>query len=379
MKAKFRKVLRALFDKAYVLAYIVCIGVTILGLGLFLISGGADGDHKAGIVTNHMVMTRYNEYITNSFSDSLEGIMSIKKVYWLSDHDIVAPKPDPAGYGETNDPSKMQSVLDQAAELLDGQETIFTTDVVLCPGSKIRYYYDPTILVITWQEVRDGSVYTMGEVKIADASQFRRFLSDGQYSSGVKYLSSEMAKSVNAVLASNGDYYANRRFGTVVYNGQLMRTEGRYLDSCYIDDKGDMKFLRAGEITSEAEMERYIQENNIRFNIAFGPILIEDGKTVPINRTYLIGEVTKFNERAALCQKGELHYLLVLANPQPPYGNNQVLWRFAEQIQSMGVDKAYNLDGGRSGTMVINGKRINQVDERKLSDIIYFATAISSE
>ena len=45
----------------------------------------------------------------------------------------------------------------------------------------------------------------------------------------------------------------------------------------------------------------------------------------------------------------------------------------------MGAVQAYNLDGGRSGTIVLDGERLNEVDERKLSDIIYFATAIGSE
>ena len=134
--------------------------------------------------------------------------------------------------------------------------------------------------------------------------------------------------------------------------------------------------MKANTITDRAEMEQYIEDRHIRFGISFGPILVENGEPLAIDRRYAVGEVTKFNERAALCQKGKLHYLLVMENPQPPYRNNQTLWQFAEQLQLMGVEQAYNLDGGRSGTIVFNGERINYVEERKLSDIIYFATAI---
>jgi len=375
MKVILRKLMQVLSSKRSLLVCVACGVLTVVFLWAF----ATFHSPKTGSMTEHpdyMVMDRFDQYITNSFSDSLEGVLSIEKAYWLSDSDKIAPKPDPACYGETDDPCQLQAVLDCAAALLDGQETVFKTDVTLCPGSKIRYYYDPTILVITWQEVRGGCVYTVSEVKIAHASQFRRFLSGGEYGSGVKYLSSEMADTVNAVVAANGDYYAMRHIGTVVYNGQLKRMEGQQLDSCYIDDQGELLFLKANTITDCGEMQQYIQDNRIRFSISFGPILVENGQALPIDRKYPVGEVTKFNERAALCQKGQLHYLLVMENPQPPYRNNQTLWQFADQLDLMGVDRAYNLDGGRSGTIVFGGERVNYVEERKLSDIIYFATAI---
>ena len=376
MKVILRKLMQVLSSERCLIACVACGVLTAVCLYAFATHHSPNTGSSMMEPPNYMVMDRFDQYATNSFSDSLDGVMSIKKAYWLSDSDKIAPKPNPTCYGETDDPLAMQEVLDRAAALLDGQETLFKTDVKLCPGSKIRYYYDPTILVITWQEVRGGCVYTISEVKIAHASQLRRFLSGGEYGSGMKLLSSEMAKTVNAVVASNGDYYAMRHIGTVVQNGQLLRMEGGHLDSCYIDDQGDLLFLKANTITERTEMEQYIEDHHIRFSISFGPILVENGVPLAIDRRYAVGEVTKFNERAALCQKGMLHYLLVMENPQPPYRNNQTLWQFAEQLQLMGVEQAYNLDGGRSGTIVFNGERINYVEERKLSDIIYFATAI---
>ena len=45
----------------------------------------------------------------------------------------------------------------------------------------------------------------------------------------------------------------------------------------------------------------------------------------------------------------------------------------------MGVPKAYTLDGGQTAVMIFNGDLINSVEfgnQRAVSDIIYFATAI---
>lgn len=376
MKEKLKGLLKYIWV-AKVLVCILCTAVVAGGLVSFATSG-KENSTMADDSVNYVVMDRYDKYITNSFSDSLEGIMSIKKVYWLSDTDIVAPEPNPACYGEVEDPRQMQPVLDRAAELIEGQEMVFSTSVELCPGTKIRYYYDSTILVITWQEVRNNSVYSISEVKIADASQFRRFLSNGEYGSGARYLTSEMAASVNAVVAVNGDYYGIRQIGAVVYNGQLMRMEGRTMDSCYIDDQGDLHLVRAGQIVTEEKMKQFIEENNIRFSLSFGPILVENGKAVKIKNPYCVGEVDTPNPRAALCQKDTRHYLLVLCNEQYPYNSTHKMWTFAENLEKLGVKTAYNLDGGRSGALIMNDEKINFIYERKISDIIYFATAYSN-
>ena len=50
-----------------------------------------------------------------------------------------------------------------------------------------------------------------------------------------------------------------------------------------------------------------------------------------------------------------------------------------EYIYAKGVEKAYALDGGQTSSMVFNGELVNRVDwgnERTMSDIIYFASAV---
>ena len=55
---------------------------------------------------------------------------------------------------------------------------------------------------------------------------------------------------------------------------------------------------------------------------------------------------------------------------------------FADFVYSLGVENAYNLDGGNSSAMIIDGVKINAVgnkDSSPLSDIIYFASAWAEE
>ena len=68
-----------------------------------------------------------------------------------------------------------------------------------------------------------------------------------------------------------------------------------------------------------------------------------------------------------------------MANMEGPYRYTPNIAEFAENLHKVGLTKAYALDGGQTATLVSNNKVFNMVsygDERLISDIIYFATAI---
>ena len=357
-------------------ASLVCLGLAAVLL-LYFGTGNRKvaSVEKAGNIS-YGIQDRFDQFVTNSVSDALEGVLSIEKSYWLSDSDLVAPEPDQDNYGSTTDAAQLQALIDGAAELLDGQDLLFDVNTPRYADTAVNYYSDPTILALTWKQMIGNTVYCISEVKIADASQFRRFMSDGEFSSGSRYLTSEMAASVNAVVASNGDYYAMRQFGMIINNGQLLRDEGYWMDACVIDKNGDIHFVEQGEIQDPQEMQRYIEDNEIRFSLAFGPILVEDGQMCTVKVDYPVGEAKIHNARAALCQMDELHYLIVIASIEPPYEKGILLTEFAEVLEDFGCKMAYNLDGGRSGTLIMNDQIQNFIYERPVSDIIYFATAI---
>ena len=87
------------------------------------------------------------------------------------------------------------------------------------------------IVAITWKQVLDGGVYTFSEIKIAHPSQFRRFLSGGEFGSDKLYVTTQMAQSVNAVVASSGDFYGYRQAGTLVYDGVVRRVNNGLVDT----------------------------------------------------------------------------------------------------------------------------------------------------
>lgn len=302
----------------------------------------------------------------------------VRKVYWIDDDAQVAPEPNQACYGQTTDPARLRQVLEDAAYLLEGQPTYFRPEAELFQDSQVTYYLDDSIFAITWKEVHDGSVYTFSEVKVSHPSQFRRHLAGGEYGSEIQYLTTEMAQSVNAVVASSGDFYRFRDFGAVVYKGQARRVEGTYAETCYIDRKGDMHFTYAEEVLTVEDVQRYVEENDISFSLAFGPVLVDKGEIVS-HTWYGVGEINEGYARAALCQMGKLHYIVATANTEGPYQDIPTVETFTRHIAATGCQMAYCLDGGQTAAIVMNDTLINRPvygQQRKISDIIYFATAV---
>lgn len=307
-----------------------------------------------------------------------EVVEPVRKIYWIEEGAQVAPEPNPDCYGQTEDPSTLQGLLEEAAYLLDGQELYFHTDVELFQGSKVTYYLDDSIFAITWKEVHDGSVYTFSEIKVSHPSQFRRHLAGGEYGSEMQYFTTEMAASVNAVVASSGDFYRFRDFGAVVYEGQARRVEGTYAETCYIDRSGNMHFTYGGEVLTVADVQKFVDENDISFSLAFGPVLVDNYEVVE-HTWYGVGEIDEGYARAALCQMDELHYIVVTANTEGAYQDIPTVAKFTKYIVATGCKMAYCLDGGQTAAIVMNDELINRPvygQQRKISDIIYFATAL---
>ena len=302
----------------------------------------------------------------------------VRKHYWIEEGTKVAPEPDQSRFGESTDPVQLQAVLDEAKWLLGDDPVYFQPEGERYQDSTVNYYLDDSIFAITWKEVHDGSVYTVSEVKVSDPSQFRRHLAGGEYGSEMQYLTTEMAASVNAVVASAGDFYRFRDFGAVVYEGVARRVEGTYAETCYIDYNGDMHFTYGGEVLTVADVQAYVDENNINFSLAFGPVLVDNYELIE-HTWYGVGEITEGYARAALCQMASLHYIVVAANTTGPYQDIPTVATFAKNIAATGCKMAYCLDGGQTATIVMNDELINRPvygQQRKISDIIYFATAV---
>ena len=363
---------------------VICCIVSVNILLALAQGGGKTANTAAASGVELTLMDRFDMRMNNQISSALDGVLAIEKVYWLSDDDMVAPKPKAENFGKTKDVSSLAWLVEGSESLMDGQELVFSKVTKIPRGTEINYYMDETILAVTWKQIMDGSTYTICEVKINHPSQLRRFLAGGEYGSEIQLQTTQMAESVNAVLASAGDFYGYRQQGVIVYDGIVRRADVNRVETCYIDNKGDMHLSYIGELGTVEEAQRFVDENNIRFSLSFGPVLVDKGQKVPVDAGYHLGQPADPYPRAALCQLGELHYLVVVVNKEPDNGTygTQSIYTFQKNIQTFEPYMAYCIDGGQTATVVMNGEVLNTLatgSQRYISDIFYFATALPEE
>ena len=98
---KIKTILDSRITKAvlYTVLCLACLGGTAWAL-YSVATGGSILEQTAQTGTQIGILDRYDQAITNQFSASMEGILSIDKVYWLRDEDVVAPKPDQELFGK---------------------------------------------------------------------------------------------------------------------------------------------------------------------------------------------------------------------------------------------------------------------------------------
>lgn len=330
-------------------------------------------------VSDQHIMDQFDELVSDAVNLARETAYAVPKEFKIEDTQNI-PQPVVTGYGTTDDPATLQWLLDAAADLLDGQDTLFTTDTQIMPGSQITYYFDETILAICWLEVRNNFIYTIAEVKIAHPSQFIRYMADGDFNSKKLYTTTEMSEQAGALIAGSGDYFKSREAGIVVYDGKVQRCYGaKQMDTCLVDRSGNLILMPRGSFANAAAVQEFVDANDIQFSFAFGPVLINDGVRCD-PRNYGLGEPEGHYARSAICQRDELHYLMVVANGSKVYCNYPDIHMFTDVLETMGCDRAYAMDGGQTGAIVMQHQLLNPTEfkdgQRRISDMYFFATAL---
>ena len=304
--------------------------------------------------------------------------------YTIDENVLIAPAPDPARFGESEETAELVSLLqtEEAQRLIAGRELVWNPEIERFPGSTVRWYFDETILCIVWQEVEAREVGTFAEVIVADGSQLRRRIAGDEPFSLQFATTTDFAQDSNAVLCLGGDFYHHgRACGVVVYQRQILRFEPVTSDNCYITADGDMLFSYRGQFATQEEAERFLAENDVLFSLCFGPVLIDDGVDVTPT-SYQWGEINDTYARSALGLLDRHHYLTMNLNcgrPGTEYYYLATLRQEADAMLARGCVKAYALDGGQTATTVFGGERVNPVQfgwEKPISDVIYFCTAL---
>jgi exopolysaccharide biosynthesis protein len=239
--------------------------------------------------------------------------------------------------------------------------------------SDMSYSDDNMTIKITTERVNGTTVY-LADITVSDPSLLKTAFASGTYGRNYTETTSSQASDNNAIFAINGDYYGFRDTGYVIRNGVLYRdTAAADTDALVIDENGNLSSVNQSDTTAQSLLDSGAQQV-----LSFGPTLIENGE-ITVDEDTEVGQATTSNPRTAIGQIGTNHYLVVVSDGRTSSSTGLSLYELAQVMKDHGATYAYNLDGGGSSTMVLNGKVINQTvggsggsSERAVSDILYF-------
>ena len=224
---------------------------------------------------------------------------------------------------------------------------------------------------LTEYRIHDTTVY-VADVQLSSAAQLKTAFSQNSYGRNVTADTSDTAAAVGAVLAINGDNYGSRERGYVLRNGVLYRdTPAEDQEDLVIYADGSFEIIRESGITAQELLDKGAVQV-----FSFGPGLVEDG-SVAVDASDEVDRAKASNPRTAIGILGENHYVFAVSDGRTDESEGLSLYELAEFLQRLGVQTAYNLDGGGSSTMVYRGTVVNRptgghgIDERAVTDILY--------
>lgn len=238
--------------------------------------------------------------------------------------------------------------------------------------SEISYRDDNIEVTITECREYDTSIY-VADIVLSSSEYLQTAFAQNVCGRNVTEKTSEIAESVGAILAINGDYYGSQEEGYVLRNGVIYRDDAAAgQEDLVIYDDGSFAIINEDEVTAEELLAGGAQQI-----LSFGPALVEDG-TIVVSEDDEVGKAKASNPRTAIGVVDDLHYIFVVSDGRTDESAGLSLSQLAEFMKELGVVTAYNLDGGGSSTMYFNGEVINNpttsgrsIKERSVSDIVF--------
>ncbi len=232
------------------------------------------------------------------------------------------------------------------------------------------YQNDNISVSLTEYYEYDTHIY-VADVTVTSAEYLKTAFAEDTYGKNVTETTSQIAEAHGAILAVNGDYYGVQESGYVIRNGIVYRDRGNGSDLLCVYADGRMEIIDSDDYTAQELVEMGVWQA-----LCFGPGLVEDGQ-VTVLEDQEVGKSMASNPRTAVGMIEEGHYIFVVSDGRTEDSEGLSLYELAQFMQKLGVQIAYNLDGGGSSTMYFNGQVVNnpttngRIKERGVSDIVY--------
>ncbi len=234
-----------------------------------------------------------------------------------------------------------------------------------------------TVTQVTTGSGDDTVTYYVADVVVSDATQLRSAFAKDQFGENITETTSTIAAQNDAVFAVNGDYYGFRTTGIEIRNGVVYRDDGAREGLAFYTD-GHVEVYDETATTAEELVAAGVWNT-----ISFGPAIVEDGavvdgiEDVEVDTNVGNHSIQGEQPRTAVGVIDADHYVFVVVDGRSEgYSKGVTLTGLADIMTGLGVTTAYNLDGGGSSTMYLNGVVVNEPSnggERGTSDILYVA------
>ena len=232
-------------------------------------------------------------------------------------------------------------------------------------------YEDENVKITYTQYTTNGTTIHVADVRLSSAEYLKTAFANDTYGKNVTEATSSIAEAHDAILAINGDYYGVQEKGYVIRNGIVYRDKAGDSQVLCIYADGSMKIIDPSTVTAQELVDQGVWQA-----FSFGPGLVEDGE-ISVSLDSEVGRAKASNPRTAIGVIDDLHYVFVVSDGRSSDSEGLSLYELASFMDQLGVQTAYNLDGGGSSTMVFRNQIINNPTggfgdrEREVSDIVY--------
>jgi exopolysaccharide biosynthesis protein len=280
--------------------------------------------------------------------------------------------PGESSAGKSGGSSKGDSGSSSGSSSFDEEEALESAAAVTTDNAESSDSYEDENIKITYtQYTTNGTTIHVADVQLSSAEYLKTAFAQDTYGKNVTEATSSIAEAHDAVLAINGDYYGVQEKGYVIRNGVVYRDKAGDSEVLCIYADGSMKIVDPSSVTAQELVDQGVWQA-----FSFGPGLVEDGE-ISVSLDSEVGRAKASNPRTAIGIIDDLHYVFVVSDGRTNDSEGVSLYELASFMEQLGVQTAYNLDGGGSSTMVFRNQIINNPTggfgnrEREVSDIVY--------
>jgi len=246
------------------------------------------------------------------------------------------------------------------------------------------YYTGPDVSVCVTSHTYEGrkgvTVYYVADIYIADIEYLQSWFACGNDFPSTTESIADMSRESGALIAVNGDYCGLSYGGTVLRNGKPVYSAITGSDVCLLYRDGRME---CPALTS-FDVADYQGDDALWQVWTFGPALLDgNGRALSLTEMNRCSTSRPENPRTALGYYEPGHYCFIVADGRDAnYSAGLWLDEFAEVCALTGCAQAYNMDGGGSSMMVMDGEFVNRPSSggrRGIPDIILIRESADKE